>query len=128
MIRFVCVAAICGCFLIGVAYAQSGGCPTGFMMQPAQLGEQLADLNLDGQVCRSEADVRPNGLVETVTFDNDAQECVAPGIGDCPSERSGFQGPFPAADLPGGLAGPGRADRNGDTMVCVKTVVTGSRD
>ena len=113
MIRFVCVAAIYSCVLTGVAYAQSAGCPTGFTMKPAQLGEQLVDLNLDGQVCRSEADVRSNGVVEFMTLDNDAEPC------GCPTERSGFLGPVPegASFLP---PGSDRADRNDDEMVCYK--------
>ena len=113
MIRFVCVAAVCGSVLTGVAYAQPAGCPTGFTMHPAQLGEHLADLNLDGQVCRSEADVRSNGVVETMTLDNDTPPC------GCPPLQSGFQGPFPGDD-PALPPGSQRADRNEDGLVCVK--------
>jgi hypothetical protein len=80
---------------------------------PAQLGEHLADLNLDGQVCRSEADVRSNGIVETMTLDNDTPPC------GCPPLQSGFQGPIPVGTdpLPPGSE---RADRNYDKLVCVK--------
>jgi hypothetical protein len=91
-----------------VAAQTSGGCPSGFSLSSAGIASS-ADANLDGFVCRSEPDVRSNGIVETMVVDNTVPPC------SCPDAFVSFTA------IPPGSG----ADRNGDGWVCSKVVIVG---
>lgn len=108
MKRLMCVLPLVVVLCCAIdADAQSTGCPTGFAPVAAQTGDP-ADVNLDGYICESEPDVRPNGIVETMVLDNGTPACACPDA---------FVHAL-AAESP-------RADRNEDLFICRKVVIVG---